>query len=174
MSDLILAIDPGPQKSAFVVFNCVDLKLVTADHVENARVLEIIAKAPMLLDGVVCETISGFGKSVGEDVFSTCEAVGEFRLQTRLAGHPFHRITRKQIKSVLCDSQSAKDKDVRAALIARWGGKEAAIGTKKAPGPLLGVSSHMWAALAAAVAWTELQMEEAARAARVAAGSGSF
>ena len=32
-----------------------------------------------------------------------------------------------------------------------FGGKEAAVGTKKAPGPLHGVKSHLWSALALAV-----------------------
>jgi hypothetical protein len=39
-----------------------------------------------------------------------------------------------------------KDKDVRAALIAKWG----EVGTRKNRGPLFGVSSHIWAALAVA------------------------
>jgi hypothetical protein len=41
----------------------------------------------------------------------------------------------------------AKDANIRQALIDRFG----AVGTKKMPGPLFGVSSHYWAALAVAV-----------------------
>jgi hypothetical protein len=44
------------------------------------------------------------------------------------------------------------------ALIDRFGGSERAKGTKKAPGPLLAIKSHEWAALALAVTWWDLHM----------------
>jgi hypothetical protein len=40
----------------------------------------------------------------------------------------------------------AKDANIRQALIDKLG----AVGTKKAPGPLYGISGHLWAALAVA------------------------
>ena len=48
----------------------------------------------------------------------------------------------------------AKDANVRAALIDRFGpSKRKAIGLKATPGPLYGVHSHMWSALAVAVTY---------------------
>lgn len=43
-----------------------------------------------------------------------------------------------------------KDSEQRVALLDHWGGKEAAVGRKKSPGPLFGVASHAWSALALA------------------------
>ena len=61
-------------------------------------------------------------------------------------------IYRKDVKLHLCGSPRAKDSNIRQALIDRFGpGKEKAIGLKKTPGPLYGVKSHVWAALAVAV-----------------------
>jgi hypothetical protein len=57
------------------------------------------------------------------------------------------RIPRGDIKLHLCHSARGKDANVRQALIDRFG----APGTKKAQGPLYGVTSHCWAALAVAV-----------------------
>lgn len=64
-----------------------------------------------------------------------------------------HRIFRRDIKLHLCNSVRAKDANIRQALIDRYGGKEKAIGKKKSPGPLYGIKSHMWAALALAVTY---------------------
>jgi hypothetical protein len=60
-------------------------------------------------------------------------------------------VYRKDVKLHLCGSPRAKDPNIRQALIDRWGGKAAAIGNAKNPGPLYGVKSHAWAALAVAV-----------------------
>src|SRR3990167_6090451 len=56
----------------------------------------------------------------------------------------------------LCHDSRAKDGNIRAALIDRFGpGKDRAIGRKATPGPLFGVSSDVWSALAIAVTFTD-------------------
>ncbi len=65
-------------------------------------------------------------------------------------------LKRFDVKLHLCGNARAKDTNIRQALIDRFGGiegKSKAVGTKKAPGPLYGCKSHMWAALAVAVTW---------------------
>ena len=62
------------------------------------------------------------------------------------------------MKLALCGSARATDANLRAALLDRYGGSGRAIGTRKAPGPLYGVKSHAWAALALAVT---VQLERA-------------
>ena len=65
-------------------------------------------------------------------------------------------IKRQTTKAVLCGTARAKDPNVHQALIDMYGGSmKAAKGTKKAPGPLYGVKSHIWSALAVAVAWAK-------------------
>jgi hypothetical protein len=64
------------------------------------------------------------------------------------------------VKLHLCKSTKANDASIRQALIDRYGpGKERAIGTKKAPGPLYGVKADVWAALALAVTWHDTREE---------------
>jgi len=58
-------------------------------------------------------------------------------------------VFRRDVKMHLCGSARAKDANIRQALLDRLG----PVGTKKAPGPLYGVKSHIWAALAVAVTY---------------------
>jgi hypothetical protein len=69
---------------------------------------------------------------------------------------------RATVKAHLCRSAKAKDSNVRQALIDLFGGKENAIGTKKTPGPLYGISGDVWAALAVAVTWYDANMRTGA------------
>jgi hypothetical protein len=63
---------------------------------------------------------------------------------------------RKDVKLHLCGQTRAKDSNIRAALIDRFGGKEKAIGKKASPGPLYGLKADAWQALALAVTWLDL------------------
>ena len=70
-------------------------------------------------------------------------------------------ISRREVKLHVCGRSAATDADVRAALIDRFGpGKEKAIGKKASPGPLYGIKSHMWSALALAVTFHERREEK--------------
>jgi hypothetical protein len=64
-------------------------------------------------------------------------------------------LPRKDVKLHLCGSPRAKDANIRQALLDRYGGKEKAIGSKHQRGPLYGIRSHLWAALAVAVTYQE-------------------
>lgn len=69
-------------------------------------------------------------------------------------------MTRRAVKLHLCGSMRAKDGNIRQALVDRFGGQAQAVGTKKAPGPLFGLSSHRWSALAVAVTWWDTRRDE--------------
>jgi hypothetical protein len=60
-------------------------------------------------------------------------------------------INRADVKIHHCGSARAKDSNIRAAIIDRYGGKETAIGKKKTPGPLYGIKADAWQALAIAL-----------------------
>ena len=53
----------------------------------------------------------------------------------------------------LCHSMKAKDGNIRQAILDLYGGKDVALGNKKRPGPLYGVSKDIWAALAVAITY---------------------
>lgn len=138
----ILAIDPGTEQSGFAILQ--DGELLDSGVDLNAEVLKSVIAAQS--DVLAIEMIASYGMPVGREVFETCVWIGRF-VQAWKDPDRVRLIYRRDVKLHLCQSPRAKDANVRQALIDRMG----PIGTKKAPGPLYGVSSHAWAALAVAV-----------------------
>ena len=136
----ILAIDPGPTQSAYVVYD------------EYPDAFGIVPNEEMLREIIpqhtgrrlAIEMVASYGMAVGREVFETCVWAGRF-LQAH-GGIPI-LVYRKDVKMHLCHSMRAKDANIRQALIDRFG----APGTKKSPGVTYGISRDVWAALAVAV-----------------------
>jgi len=159
-STVILAIDPGPERSAWLLFsggrpdrfgiepNATLLRRLHEWH-DEARLGEL-----PFLDHVVIEKVEGFGMAVGAEVFETVFWSG--RMAEAAHPLPVDRIGRKAIKVALCGTTKAKDPNIRAALIDRFTTPgHPAIGTVKAKGPLYGISKDVWSALAVACAWVD-------------------
>lgn len=154
---IVLAVDPGTTKSAWLVYDTEEELPLAFGHDDNSVVLGEMrlgwrhpgATTP---DVVVIEKVESFGMAVGAEVFETVFWTGRFTE----AIYPVRveRIGRRLVKTTLCGSAKAKDSNIRQALIDRYGGPEA-IGRKATPGPLFGVSGDVWSALAVAVTWTE-------------------
>ena len=90
------------------------------------------------------------GMAVGHEVFDTCRWTGRFQQAVYQRGiYPAHMqlVRRNAVKLALCGTPRAKDPNIRQAIIDRFG----TVGTKKNPGPLYGISSHKWSALAVAI-----------------------
>ena len=136
----VLAIDPGPTTSGWVLFDGERVVEGSPEAINEALVWRAeTSRAP-----VAIEWISNMGMQVGASVFETCFWAGRFA-QARGASH-VTRIKRIDVKKHLCGQTRAKDANIRAALIDRFGGiegKAKAVGTKKSPGPLYGVRTHM-------------------------------
>lgn len=141
---MILAIDPGTTHSGWVLY--ADGAPRECGVLENVEVLDLIRVGGY--DLLALEMVASYGMAVGAEVFRTVWWTGRF---AQVSPRPIREVYRRDVKSHICGSQKAKDANVRAALIDRWGGKAAAVGTKKQPGPLYSVKSHAWAALAVAV-----------------------
>jgi len=106
--------------------------------------------------GAVCaiEQIRGFGVLASDKLFDTCHWTGRFLQQ--FGDHRTFMIPRKVAAAHVCGHGGiSKDSFVREALIARFGGKDTAIGSKRSPGPLYGISGHLWPALAVAITYWE-------------------
>ena len=73
------------------------------------------------------------------------------------------RIPRRAVKLHLCRTSTAKDTNIRQAIIDLYGGPITAIGNKKNPGPLYGIHKDMWAALALALTWRDGEVYQAKR-----------
>lgn len=150
MQEKVLAIDPGPEMSAFVLMD--GARILRKGKMENDRLLALLEEWDDPHAQLVIEWIAGYGLTVGQSVFETCRWVGVFQREWERARRQRARLLgRKEVKSLLCGNTTAKDQHVRECLIDRLG----PVGTKKAPGPLHGVAGDMWAALAVAVAWME-------------------
>jgi hypothetical protein len=143
---MILAIDPGPEQSALVVWD--GTSLLEKMYADNLLVLYRLKQAEND-SPLVIEQIASYGMSVGQSVFETCYWSGRFAEAYGAAR--VHRVPRLQVKMHLCHDSRAKDGNIRQALLDRFGGKEKAIGKKASRGPLYGVSGDIWAALALAI-----------------------
>lgn len=152
----VLAVDPGPVESAYVLFD--GDRLVEFGKVENEVLLSRLEYFHVIVPRMAIEMIASYGMPVGAEVFETCVWIGRFAQAWNGA---ITRVFRKDVKIALCGSVKAKDGNVRQALIDRYGGKDKAIGKKASPGPLYGVSADVWAALAVAVTHQENVQREA-------------
>jgi hypothetical protein len=144
---IILAIDPGPEESAYLVF--VSGAIRRHGKVSNADLSKFIRDDGRGMDQCCIEMIASYGMPVGREVFETCVWIGRF--MENFGVDRCHRLTRIEIKSHLCHSAKAKDSNIRQALIDRLGPP----GTRKAPGATYGISGDCWSALAVAVCWTD-------------------
>lgn len=142
-----LAIDPGPKESAYVLWN--GSLVLQCGYVPNADLRAILCNQYHLCDAVAVEMVACYGMPVGREVFETCLEIGrivQICADCPAGPKPVRLVYRKDVKMHLCHNMKAKDGNIRQALIDKHG----AVGTKKKPGPLYGVSGHLWAALAVA------------------------
>ena len=143
----IVAIDPGPVESAWVMVY--SGKVTSFGKGPNQEVLSAIRKLDTI-DRCVIEMIASYGMPVGAEVFETCVWIGRF--MQAFGAERCDRLTRVAIKSHLCHSAKAKDGNIRQAIIDRLG----SVGTKKFKGPCYGISGDVWQALACGITWMDL------------------
>jgi len=146
----VIAIDPGTTHSGLVLY--VGGIPMLSDVQENHDVLTYLKDTSR--PHIAIEMIASYGMAVGKEVFETCVWVGRF-IEAAGGMERIRLIYRKDVKMHLCGNVRAKDANIRQAIIDRYGGKAEAIGTVKKQGPLYGVKSHAWAALAVALTATE-------------------
>ncbi len=145
MRGRIFSIDPGSEKSAFVLYDSHDKVILDKGILPNEDLLHRIKGGDAF--SMAIEMIASYGMPVGKDVFETCIWIGRFIQAVEV---PVTRIYRKDVKMFLCGNMRAKDSNIRQALLDLLG-KEA---TK-------GVSKDMWAALGVAVTFADSsKMEE--------------
>ena len=151
---LIFAIDPGPEKSAYVVYDSGGEEIFDAQIVENEKLLDQLDLLHISWNqncDLAIEMIGHYGSGMpaGKSVFETCIWIGRF-IQAALP-LAAKMVMRQEVKMHLCGSMRAKDSNVRQALIDRFG----APGTKKKPGMTYGLKKDLWQAFALAVTFAE-------------------
>lgn len=151
----LFAIDPGPTHSALV---CLSGSVVSGQMWENGELVSALLSgwSRPLPCHLVIEQMECYGMPVGREVFDTVLWSGRFIEAWRAADRlrlTWSMLPRKTVKLTLCGSMKAKDPHIRQALIDRYGGAASA----KKGGALAGIKSHLWAALAVAETYRELQ-----------------
>jgi Holliday junction resolvasome RuvABC endonuclease subunit len=153
----IVGVDPGYQESGWLIYDSDEEQILFCTIESNDRLLERLGtNLPLSCDVLAIEKAEGFGQKAGETMFDTCFWAGRFVQAWRHQEKQAFRIGRKKVKLHLCGTSSAGDKDVTEALKHRFG----QAGAKRVKGPLLGVSSHIWAALGVAITFADQIKEE--------------
>jgi hypothetical protein len=168
----ILGIDPGTDRSGVVMLDTDSMRVLDAKEVSNEALLGILRvgfrRSDMVPDVVAIEDYVHMGQMVGKEVFETCKWIGRFReaWESVETNRTVRLIKRTDEKTVLCGGQTYMDPEtkcrkgfldshIRRALIERFpatgGGKTPQVGLVKNPGPLFGISGHLWSALAVAM-----------------------
>lgn len=151
----LFAVDPGPSQSGWLLCETDPFRVLASGVSLNFEMLDGFREYRVEFDVLVIEKVESFGMAVGEEVFDTVFVSGSFAEAVQRDRHvPVVRIGRRAVKLNLCGSARAKDANIRQAVIDRFGGASA-IGKKDSPGPLYGVKSHVWPALALALTWID-------------------
>lgn len=154
---MLIAIDPGPKESAYVIVDQVSCEIADKAIVTNSELLYILENHNHLTT-VAIEMVASYGMPVGAEVFETVLWIGRF-IQVREDLKPT-LIYRKDVKMHLCQSMRAKDSNIVQALKDRFG----EVGTKKKPGYFYGFKGDIWQAYAVAVTYLdkhkEIEIEE--------------
>lgn len=140
-------IDPGTKKSAYVTWDGV--RVITHYITDNESLRLVLCDSIFSPDRIFAiERIRHQGVAIGAEVLDTAEWTGRFAeiLLQRTGMIPI-LVPRMAVKMHICGRTSAKDSNVRSALIERFGEP----GKKASPGALYGVHHDEWQALAGAV-----------------------
>lgn len=150
---VVLAIDPGNEKSAYCFIDSETLQPGLFGKVDNQELLSIVHCYPY--DRIVIERVASYGMAVGREVFETCEWIGRFTQ----AAIPLRAdyIYRKEEKLHICGNSRANDTNIRRALIDRFAKHDLknGKGTRKNPDWFFGFKADVWAAYAVGITYIE-------------------
>jgi hypothetical protein len=145
---VVLAIDPGPTQSAYVLM--VEGTVLDVAKLPNETVLSLVRNG--LYDALVIEWIT-VASVAGAEVYQTCRWIGRYE---QASAKPVTLLPRSDVLLHLFGKRNVKSADalVRRAMLDRYGG-DSAKGRKAAPGPLYGFHADCWQALGVAVTYQE-------------------
>ena len=164
---IVLAIDPGSERSGWVVLDSATTRLRSFGKTSNAELLAMVRNLSADVGAVVIEWMSSYGRTVGAETFEAIYWAGRFAEAADLQV-TVYRLKRSAVVSHLLGGprrhgDPTADAMLWQVLIDRYGGiggKAAAVGLKASPGPLFGVHADARAALAVAVTWADMSPED--------------
>lgn len=151
----ILAIDPGPQDSAGVIWDTEKEIIVEKWHQLNVKILPGLMSFKIGDQGVeiiAIEDPQAQRRPASNDFINTVQWSARFyqALYQNLYGEKYDAlqlIPYSAISSHFCGIANAKEKFVKEELLKRYGPQ----GSKSKQGKLYGISGHCWSALAVSV-----------------------
>ena len=168
----IIAIDPGTEKTAWVVMDTGTKKIIDHGITQNAEMFEVLNKAQGSPDvghhdvtHMAIEMIASMGMAVGQSVFETAVWIGRFVQEWITYGNTYELVYRADEKLHLCGNPRAKDSNIRTAIMDAYavgedGSRIDPVGNKRNPGPLYGISKDVWSAIAVAKVALETKPED--------------
>lgn len=144
------AIDPGPEKSARVelYFNGAACPVINRADMLTTQELtdELLADDRHLIIGI--EDVRAYSvRATSQFLLETVKVVGQVELCARLKGRQFEALARTQVTGNLTGNARAGDREVREAVLDRWGMLHLS-GKRKLPAPLDKISADLWSAIA--------------------------
>ena len=160
----MLAIDPGPERSALVEFDADRFRYVRAAYAVNERIRFAVFKsradrALIEYTPPYTQRVKGTGHAyVPKEILQTAFESGRMVEAWEQSHGPgdWGLINRTTIRRWLLGHTQGGDPEIRAAICDRFGvTAKTAKGTKKEPGPLYGIKGDLWAALAVAIVYCD-------------------
>lgn len=168
----IIAIDPGTEKTAWVVMDSDTRQIIDHGITDNHKMFEVLNLAQGSPDvghhnvkHMAIEMIASMGMAVGQSVFETAVWIGRFIQEWITYGNTYELIYRADEKLHLCNNPRAKDSNIRVSILDSYsidehGDRIDPVGNKRNPGPLYGISKDVWSAIAVAKVALETQAKD--------------
>ena len=152
---IVLGLDPGPTNSGLALYDSDAREVIEAcKSITTADAMDLITRVAgkFGIDLVAIERVQSYGIA-GASLLRTAEVGGMLhRCASNLGLDVVWLYRREVLRGLDVTGKGNRDSLVRQRLIEIHGGDRAsAVGTKARPGPLYGVASHAWQALAVAV-----------------------
>ena len=110
----IFAIDPGPEKSAWVTWD--GYQILEKEKSENLHILQNVIPE-IRADAMVIEQVTSYGMPVGASVFETVFWSGRFyEAWENSQSGKIYKIPRTTVKMHLCPNTRAKGSNIRQAI----------------------------------------------------------
>jgi len=164
---MIIAIDPGSEQSAFVIWD--GISIIDKEICDNLHMLNLlrshsegraIEKGMPKGNELVVEQVRSYGMAVGATTFDTVFWSGRF--VEAWEPRKWSMMPRMDVKMHLCHTSRAQEKNLKQAVKDRLGNPGTVKNPNLAYGEELGnkdskIKTHQWSALYLALTWWDIK-----------------
>lgn len=152
---IFIGIDTGTKESALVALQ--GQQILDKQFKPNMSLIDDIVKLSLNGNAILAiEMFEGRGQIAGQSSYDSIFIGGLYaRAWIERNDNTPILIYRREVKTALCGVSGVNDANIRRAILDRFpsvgGGAVPQVGIKKQPGPLYGISKHLWSALAVSI-----------------------